>query len=374
MARRKPRPWGTRDTGILVDEDGFLVESGPFRRGAELQPLAASMRAACAVLLGESGLGKSTEVRHLVDQLPGPAALHLDLTTFQSHVALGQALVDDANVRAWRARSDLLRLVLDGLDQGQIVMPNLPAVLERLLAQLPTDRLCLYVTCRPGEWPESLEAFLRERFPKRFAVLEFAPLSPSNVREWVAQRALDRGEDTHVREAAARALAHLDAPTARAQLVPLVLDEDLRGNDQDDQLATQAAVGALERVRRELPNEEWLDHVLAQARARAREMGWQPVSLHALAELVRRRESRVVDSSDQLFDVVTESLGRLLADLRGELPAVRDLWNEVRPAVWLPKEEEALSDYVARFLRRISSNEESSSDVRPRSGAGRMPT
>lgn len=180
MARRKSRLWGVRDKGVLVDEDGFLVESELLRRGGQLQSLARSTHAGCTVLLGESGLGKSTEIRHLAEQPTeqggsDPTVL-LDLSTFQSDFALSQALLDDVKVRDWRAGASLLHLALDGLDQGQIVIPNLAAVLERLLGQLPTDRLCLYLTCRPGEWPQSLEQFLLHRYGKNVAVLELAPL------------------------------------------------------------------------------------------------------------------------------------------------------------------------------------------------------
>ena len=60
---------------------------------------------------------------------------------------------------------------------------------------------------------------------------------------------------------------------------------------------------------------------------------------------------RFVESNEQLLNVVIESLYRLQAELHGELAAVGDLWNN-QEKEWWPKQEEDISDYIARFLRK----------------------
>ncbi len=63
------------------------------------------------------------------------------------------------------------------------------------------------------------------------------------------------------------------------------------------------------------------------------------------------RSKRFVESGDQLLSVVLESLSRLQRELHGDLASVGDLWNS-QEADWWPKQEEDISDYIARFLRR----------------------
>jgi hypothetical protein len=63
------------------------------------------------------------------------------------------------------------------------------------------------------------------------------------------------------------------------------------------------------------------------------------------------RNKRFVESSEQLLGAIVESLQRLQAELHGELAAVGDLWNNDGNE-WWPKQEEDVSDYIVRFLRR----------------------
>ena len=62
-------------------------------------------------------------------------------------------------------------------------------------------------------------------------------------------------------------------------------------------------------------------------------------------------KKRFVESSQQLLDVILESLSHLQAELHGELASVSDLWN-CKEADWWPKHEEDVSDYIARHLKK----------------------
>jgi hypothetical protein len=68
--------------------------------------------------------------------------------------------------------------------------------------------------------------------------------------------------------------------------------------------------------------------------------------------MARDRDLRLVESGEQLLDVVITSLRRLEQELQGENPAAPDLWNKVKEGVFRPKDENELSDYIVRHLRR----------------------
>jgi hypothetical protein len=122
---------------------------------------------------------------------------------------------------------------------------------------------------------------------------------------------------------------------------------------------TQASCDEIRRIKDELPHLTWLRGTLARAEERMRLVTWSPPSIEELRELAQSRERRIVQSPEQLLDVVLESLDRLGKWLqRMERPAVIDLWNEcdvMEPGAktrraFRPKDEDALSNYVARHL------------------------
>jgi hypothetical protein len=113
---------------------------------------------------------------------------------------------------------------------------------------------------------------------------------------------------------------------------------------------TKEAVATIRKLADELPEQDWLKyHGIAAERNRL-EMTWVGIPPKDLFKLAKTKEARLVDSGKQLLDVIIESLQRLQTTLHGETPAVADLWN-TRPTV-TPKEENGLSDYVARHLRQ----------------------
>jgi len=119
---------------------------------------------------------------------------------------------------------------------------------------------------------------------------------------------------------------------------------------------TEAACRVLGRIERTFPELDWMKGVRARAERNARRQSWVPPSPAALIALVAQPELRLVESGEQLLRVVLESLGRAQDELQGETPAVRDLWNDVglrgKVRYYTPKNENELSDWLARFMRR----------------------
>lgn len=112
---------------------------------------------------------------------------------------------------------------------------------------------------------------------------------------------------------------------------------------------TFSACTAIREVMDVLPQYPWLALHLEEAEELARARTWQPISPQQFLVLASNSSKRLLDSTQQLLDVILESLSRLAKKLHGELPAVRDLWNIDKGRYW-PKDENDLSDYITRYL------------------------
>jgi hypothetical protein len=107
---------------------------------------------------------------------------------------------------------------------------------------------------------------------------------------------------------------------------------------------------AINRIVEEFPQLPWLKWARAEARRRMLEHTWIPPAPFEVLEIVNRPSSRIVESGEQLLEVLEESIDRLNAKLQGTPPAAPDLWNNDRRKKWWPSDERALSDYLKRHL------------------------
>ena len=117
------------------------------------------------------------------------------------------------------------------------------------------------------------------------------------------------------------------------------------------QRATFEACDALTRTELRFPQYRWLRYHFDLAELTACAATWEPPSPDDILAMAADHSKRFVESGEQLLGVVLESLSRLQRELHGDLAAVGDLWNSQK-ADWWPKQEEDISDYIARFLRR----------------------
>ena len=113
---------------------------------------------------------------------------------------------------------------------------------------------------------------------------------------------------------------------------------------------TSKGCEAIQRIARELPGLDWLSWTLAEARVITRQRTWVPPKPEDIIELAGDSETRLVQSGDQLLEVLIESLHRLQEKLLGETPRSRFLWNQCPSGKWRPREEESLSDYLKGHL------------------------
>lgn len=111
---------------------------------------------------------------------------------------------------------------------------------------------------------------------------------------------------------------------------------------------TVESLQVINRIVAEFPALHWLKWARSEARRRMLEHTWIAPSPAEISQIVDRPSARIVESGEQLLDVLEESIDRLNAKLQGAPAAADDLWNNEHRRRWWPKDEEALSDYLKR--------------------------
>lgn len=114
--------------------------------------------------------------------------------------------------------------------------------------------------------------------------------------------------------------------------------------------ASFVACGALAGAMIRFPEYSWLRYHFDEAEYLACAAAWDALPVRDILAAATDTSRRLVESDVQLLAVLLESLTRLQSRLHDELPAVRDLWN-ARHREWWPKDEEEISDYVARHFK-----------------------
>lgn len=165
---------------------GFLDDpAGPFATYFDysLVELAQMDHVRCLVLLGEAGMGKSSELRVEDQRLRGTQlpVVRFDLGAEPDISSLRDTVLTSPEVTAWLARTDDLVMLLDGFDEANASLSKLPDQLIKLLDGLPLDRLRLRITSRTSVWSSRLNAGLAGRWPD-LQQLVLAPLTEQDVR------------------------------------------------------------------------------------------------------------------------------------------------------------------------------------------------
>ncbi len=96
------------------------------------------------------------------------------------------------------------------------------------------------------------------------------------------------------------------------------------------------------------PNVKGLPYILGHARDEMRRNTWTPPSPEIFFKMTENTRNRLVQNSDQLLEVVCETINDLQGKLHGETPAAPFLWDGDKP-----KEEEKLSDWIKIELDSI---------------------
>jgi hypothetical protein len=198
------RYWIPKDKELPLDGDGFLLdpEESPIFRWSQTNDAVgfdSLIKAPCLVLLGEPGMGKSDTVkmaevltREAVEGAGGQVLLR-NLGAYNTDAGLVESVFRSDQFMDWRSGRCQLHLFLDSLDECRISIQGVAKLLSEKLRDLPnTNNLFLRITCRIGDWPESLETALIEKWGDGVPrILILAPLTHSQV----AQAARHEGQD-----------------------------------------------------------------------------------------------------------------------------------------------------------------------------------
>jgi len=184
---------------------GFLTDPGEFY-GKHINPNISSLidllpETGAIVLCGEPGMGKSTELTSVRAGLEAEAVADggtcfwlifrdiADLTDFR------RLTVENATWQVWRNGSFRLTLVVDGVDEGLLRVPNFLNDLVALLRDEPLDRFRLILACRTAEWPIDTGRRLLDLWPSKQQELlyELCPLRRKDVEEAARAHECDPG-------------------------------------------------------------------------------------------------------------------------------------------------------------------------------------
>ncbi len=178
------------------------------------------------VLLGEPGMGKSTELQRLADALklqhPGDLVRLIDLRGVGSHDHLREALSHATELPA----EGRLWLLLDSFDECLLRVSTLPDALPDAVAGRDLSRMFLRIACRTGAWPSSLQRRLHETWQGHvledqdtLEVLELLPMRRSDAQAWIQRQGREAEE---VMDSVSR--LRLGALAARPVTLRLLLD------------------------------------------------------------------------------------------------------------------------------------------------------
>ena len=116
---------------------------------------------------------------------------------------------------------------------------------------------------------------------------------------------------------------------------------------------TLAAVKAIQWLIAKLPEQAWLSIRLLEAQRIMRMKTWSPLTPRELFALLDYHDRVLVQTAEDLSELLVSALRRFENDLHGEQNPIRALWDrQAGGSTFRPVEEDALSDVVRLFLTR----------------------
>lgn len=191
------RFWSVRGGSVNLDSQGFLADPYGYSLNTGLvstsflaQSVERKRVPPIRILLGEPGIGKTTEFTRLYEQ-------EKELVDSVQHFILKQnlgSIPDASTLRArvfgspkfqkWLNSDSTLFLYLDSLDEGLLNINVLARLLLEEFEELPLERLALRITCRSAVWPISFEERLKRLWHPEVdltTIYELAPLRKTDI-------------------------------------------------------------------------------------------------------------------------------------------------------------------------------------------------
>ena len=178
--------------GVSFDGAGWLVDPlscgfGGGSRNPETRTSRAIDEEQVLVLLGEPGMGKSSELRSgtLTGVHAGSTQVaQFDLSEFPTLDRMEEVVFRGTEVTEWLASDQTLCLTLDSLDEARTQHRAAHRLILSYVRRWPKERLVLRVACRTADWPPSLLEGLLSAFDA-VGVYELLPLRRQDAEQLV---------------------------------------------------------------------------------------------------------------------------------------------------------------------------------------------
>ncbi len=198
------RYWTPPNGHISLNDDGFLEDpTGPFGKyiNSNLVSLDTQNDIGCLILLGEPGIGKSTEIKKLYDTTRKDKSvdhsLWIDLKNVPNIEFFRDELIKDPCYQNWANNGKPLFLFLDSLDESipPISIRRFMNYFYHLLSKnrYKIPNLYLRISCRTVLWPSYLESKLTVLWGKKACKkYELCPLTKRDVKSALGSQKIDK--------------------------------------------------------------------------------------------------------------------------------------------------------------------------------------
>lgn len=170
---------GDQVQGFLTDPEGEFTKL----YNPELFTLDQLATESFLILCGDPGIGKSTVIQQHKDALKSLLGVHghfilIDFRDIPSDTAFNRWTIDSSAWQRWKASTEKLLLIVDGVDEGLVKIRGFVSYLAALLRNEPLDRLKVILACRSAEWPVNEGAQLISLFGnfEKPPIYELCPL------------------------------------------------------------------------------------------------------------------------------------------------------------------------------------------------------
>ncbi|NMC64014.1 MAG: HEAT repeat domain-containing protein, partial [SAR324 cluster bacterium] len=191
-----------KNDGISLTDHGFLEDpTGEF--GKYVSPNLATLedlkKLGCLILVGEPGIGKSSEIKELYDATVNEAgdshSLWIDLSRVGTFDYFIDRLTNDPRYKNWSENGEPLHLFLDSFDEGTFSFPRFANSFSALLAdnQEKIPSLYLRISCRTALWPSYMESSLSVLWgEENCQTHELCPLTKKDVEMALDAQGIDK--------------------------------------------------------------------------------------------------------------------------------------------------------------------------------------
>lgn len=237
------------------------------------------------------------------------------------------------------AKSLLLPKLLDDIDTRTQAIISFAALLQNSKGW--EDTIWPLKESNPDFFSEAILSYSSRSFKRHELIQNLSEMELADLYIWLVQRFPHEEDPIHEEDE-----MHIVGP--REEVADL-RDGILRYLSNK---GTLESCDQIDRIVSELPELSWLKWSLLEAKEITCRNTWSPPLPAEILSLVANKHNRLVNSEEQLLDVLIESLNRLEEKLHGITPEVIWLWNQIDIRKYRPRSENEFSDYVKQHLER----------------------